>query len=213
MIERFDETNFIPLCNLLADKDAHLQGIINNWGYPPMWVRDNTFATLILTILEQQISLAAAFAAFKKLKEKIDPITPQSLLQLSDEALRQCYFSRQKVIYARALANALINEEINLQAFHFEEDEKVRTDLKKLKGIGNWTVDIYLIHALRRMDIFPLGDLALVNAIKDVKALPSTVSKEELLQMAAPWQPYRSIATMMLWHHYIQKKKPATIII
>jgi DNA-3-methyladenine glycosylase II len=75
-----------------------------------------------------------------------------------------------------------------------------------LKGIGHWTIDIYLIHALRRMDIFPVGDLALVNAMKEIKSLSASTTKEELIKIAAPWKPLRSIATMMLWHYYIQKR-------
>lgn len=210
---RFSEDNFHSLCDKISRKDAALKKVIKTYGYPPMWVRENTFPTLILTILEQQVSLASAFAAFKKLQEKIIDITPQNLLQLSDEELRQCYFSRQKIIYARGLATALINEQISLQQFEFEEDETIRTKLKRLKGIGDWTVDIYLIHALRRTDIFPLGDLALVNAMKEVKELPSTASKEDLLQIAQQWKPYRSIATMIFWHHYLSKRKTKTEII
>ena len=79
-------------------------------------------------------------------------------------------------------------------------------NLKKLKGIGDWTVDIYLIHALRRLDIFPTGDLALVNAMKEVKRMPGA-TKEDLQETAKLWQPYRTIATMMLWHYYIKKRK------
>ena len=99
-----------------------------------------------------------------------------------------------------------MNEKINLQQFEFEKDEIVRTKLKELKGIGNWTADIYLIHALRRMDIFPIGDLAMVNAFKEIKSLPSLIAKEELIKISEPWKPYRSIASMMLWHYYIQKR-------
>ena len=205
-MKRFAEENFRPLCDELIKRDDDLQLIVSKYGYPPMWTRDNTFATLILTILEQQVSLASAFAAFQKLKEKISLVTPQAVLQLSDEELRQCYFSRQKIQYARGLADALMKEEFNLQQFEFEDDDVVRTTLKKLKGIGDWTTDIYLVHALRRLDIFPLGDLALVNALKEIKSLPATSTKEELLKVSEPWKPYRSIATMILWHYYIQKK-------
>ena len=206
MIDRFDESNFQSLCDKLAKKDKEFRKVIKIYGYPPMWVRENSFATLILTILEQQVSLASAFSAYKKLNEKIGLITPKNLLKLSDEELRECYFSRQKIIYARGLAGALVKEEINLQQFEFEKDDVVRGSLKKLKGIGDWTADIYLIHALRRMDIFPIGDLAMVNAFKEIKSLPATTTKEELIIIAAPWRPYRSIASMILWHHYIQKK-------
>ena len=205
-MNRFEEENFRLLCDELIKRDSDLKLIIEQYNYPPMWIRDNTFATLILTILEQQVSLASAFAAFQKLKEKIALITPQNVLQLSDEELRECYFSRQKIVYARGLANALINEEINLQQFEFEEDSVVRTTLKKFKRIGEWTTDIYLIHALRRLDIFPLGDLALVNALKEIKRLDVTTGKEELLKLSEPWKPYRSIASMILWHYYIQKR-------
>ena len=207
MIKRFDESNFLSLCNKLTKKDKDLNKIVTQYGHPPMWVRENSFATLILTILEQQVSLASAFAAYQKLKQRIEPITPQNLLQLSDEELRQCYFSRQKIIYARGLASALINEEISLQQLEFEKDEMVRTKLKELKGVGDWTADIYLIHALRRTDIFPIGDLAMVNALKEIKQLPSTTSKEELIKLSEPWKPNRSIASMMLWHQHIQKRK------
>ena len=205
-MNRFEEENFRLLCDELIKRDSDLKLIIEQYNYPPMWIRDNTFATLILTILEQQVSLASAFAAFQKLKEKIALITPQNVLQLSDEELRECYFSRQKIVYARGLANALINDEINLQQFEFEEDSVVRTTLKKLKGIGEWTTDIYLIHALRRLDIFPIGDLALVNAVKEIKALPVETTKEQLINISQAWVPYRSIATMILWHYYIQKR-------
>jgi len=205
-MNRFTEENFRYLCGELIKRDKDLKLIIEQFGYPPMWTRDNTFATLILTILEQQVSLASAFAAFQKLKEKLPLITPQNVIQLSDEQLRECFFSRQKIIYARGLAKALINEEFNLQQFEFEEDDVVRTTLKKLKGIGEWTTDIYLIHALRRLDIFPLGDLALVNAMKEIKRLTVTTAKEELLKISEFWKPYRSIATMMLWHYYIKKR-------
>jgi DNA-3-methyladenine glycosylase II len=92
-----------------------------------------------------------------------------------------------------------------------EEDEVVRRELKQLKGIGDWTADIYLLHALQRTDIFPTSDLALVNSIKMIKGIPS-ISKEELVQLSRPWQPYRSVATMIFWHYYIKKKNINTLI-
>jgi DNA-3-methyladenine glycosylase II len=208
----FNEGNFYIICNKLFSIDPHLNQIITTHGLPPMWTRENTFATLILTILEQQVSLASAFASYTRLLNKITEITPQKLLALSDEELRACAFTRQKIGYARGLATALIEEKFSLQQFEFEEDEVVRKTLKELKGIGDWTVDIYLIHALRRTDIFPVGDLALVSAMKEVKQLPPTTTKEELVQIAEAWRPYRSIATMILWHHYLQKRKPKVLL-
>jgi DNA-3-methyladenine glycosylase II len=205
MVQTFNNTNFFTLCDELADRDKFLAAIKTEYGYPPIWTRPNTFSTLVLTILEQQVSLASAFAAYKKLLEKLDTITPEKILALNDEELRSCYFSRQKIVYVRGLAQAVSNKQINLEAFAKQPDEEVRTTLKKLKGIGDWTVDIYLMHALQRLDLFPLGDLALVNAMKMRMQLEKP-TKEELLAIAESWKPYRTIATMMLWHYYIKKK-------
>jgi len=202
MIERFEGDSLEGIYKKLAKKDADLARIIREHGYPPLWVRPNTFETLVLTILEQQVSLASAYAAYKKLKEKIR-ITPTALLSLSDEDLRSCYFSRQKIVYTRGLAEAILNKTIRLKWFEEQPDEVVRTSLKALKGIGDWTVDIYLIHALRRLDVFPLGDLALVNAIRLVKNEP-TATKQQLELMSEQWKPYRTAATMLFWHHYIK---------
>jgi DNA-3-methyladenine glycosylase II len=201
---QFTKENFHAICDELAATDKCLQQILTEYSYPPFWTRPNTFETLVLTILEQQVSLASAYAAYKKLKELISDITPQKVLQLSDEELRSCYFSRQKIIYVRELANAIVSKQINLERFEKEEDAIVRKELKALKGIGDWTVDIYLIHALKHSDVLPLGDLALVNAVRMIKNKPFT--KEQILKLSNKWKPYRSIATMMLWHYYIWKK-------
>ena len=203
-MEKFDGTNFHQLCDLVAKKDKDLRKIIKEFGYPPLWTRPNTFETLVLTILEQQVSLASAYAAYKKLKERID-ITATNLLSLTDEELRNSYFSRQKIIYVRELATAIISKRIDLKKFEEQENELVRTELKKLKGIGDWTVDVYLLHSLGRTNIFPVGDLALVNSIKMIKNL-AQVKKEELIGLSEKWKPYRSIATMIFWHYYINKK-------
>jgi DNA-3-methyladenine glycosylase II len=202
----YTKENFHSICKLLADKDDALKKIIELYGLPPMWTRPAIFQTLILTILEQQVSLASAYAAFKKLKEKTGLVTPKKLLALSDEDLRACYFSRQKIIYARELATAIITKKIDLKKLAVSTDDYIRTVLKQIKGIGDWTVDVYLIHALQRSDIFPLGDIALVNSLKHVKQLPISASKEELMAIAESWRPYRTIASMLLWHAYIQRK-------
>lgn len=206
MIQRYNESNLHLYCDAVAARDGDLKKLLQVHGYPPLWVRPNTFATLVLTILEQQVSLASAYAAFKKLGEKLKTVTPENLLQLSDDELRACYFSRQKTAYARGLATALLTNEINLQHLNNEPDDGVRIKLKKLKGIGDWTVDIYLIHALRRCDVFPVGDLALIKAMKLVKGLPASTTKEVLLNVAKPWQPHRTFATLLLWHYYVQTR-------
>ncbi len=117
MIKRFDTMIFHQLCDELAAKDVDLNHITATYSYPPFWVRPNTFDTLVLTILEQQVSLASAYAAYKKLKEKLNEIIPENILALTDEELRQCYLSRQKIIYVRELARAIVSRQINLIAF------------------------------------------------------------------------------------------------
>ena len=202
--ECYSERELKLMFGPVARNDNDLSGIIEQYGYPPDWTRPNSFETLVLTILEQQVSLASAYAAYKKLKERV-PFIPAMVLKLRDEELKSCYVSRQKIIYIRQLADAIASDTINLKKFETQPDDAVRTELKKLKGIGDWTVDIYLIHALRRKDIFPTGDLALVNSIKMVLKKES-INKKELLNISEQWKPYRSFATMLFWHYYIRKK-------
>lgn len=202
----FDSANFYGFCDQLARKDKDLAGIIRTYGYPPMWVRPNNFQTMILFILEQQVSLASAYAAFRKLREKTGYVTPARILRLTDEELRACYFSRQKIVYARELARAVQNRKISLKKMDALQDEAVREKLIRIKGIGHWTVDVYLMHALQRTDLFPLGDIALVNSLKEVKKLSKDVTREKMLKIAEPWRPYRTIASMILWHSYIKKR-------
>lgn len=203
----FNNNNFRRICSKLAERDKHLRGIIKQYGYPPMWTRPATFQTLILTILEQQVSLASAYAAFKKLKENIGFVTPQKILLLSDAELKACYFSRQKIIYARELATSIQTKKLVLKKLSDQHEDDIRHELKKIKGIGDWTVDVFMMHSLQRTDLFPLGDIALVNSLKDVKQLPKHTSKEEILKIAESWRPYRTIAAMILWHAYIQKRR------
>lgn len=206
MHQVFDADTFHAFCDKLARKDNDLKVIIKAHGYPPMWTRPGTFQTLILTILEQQVSLASAYAAFKKLKQKISFVTPSRVLALSDAELRACYFSRQKMVYARCLADAILSKQLSLKKLSLATNDEVRSELKKIKGIGDWTVDVYLMHALQRTDLFPLGDIALVNSLKEVKQLHPQVTKDEMLAVAEPWRPYRTIAAMILWHAYIKKR-------
>jgi DNA-3-methyladenine glycosylase II len=206
MILQFSEADFKLICNRLSKKDKDLRSVIRAHGHPPMWTRPAIFQTLILTILEQQVSLASAYAAFKKLKQKIGHVTPAKILRLTDEELRACYFSRQKTIYARELAEAIQSKRLNLKKLSLGSDEEIRAELKRIKGIGDWTVDVYLMHALQRADLFPLGDIALVNSLKEIKKLPAQTSREDMLAIAESWRPYRTIAAMILWHAYICKR-------
>lgn len=202
----FNDDNFRELCNHLASKDADLKRIIKEHGHPPMWTRPATFQSLVLFILEQQVSLASAYAAFKKLLERTVNVTPDAILSLTDEEMRACYFSRQKIVYARELSHAVITKQLRIKKHFSQPDNLIREEMIKLKGIGHWTIDVYLMHCLRRTDLFPLGDIALVNSLKENKRLPKDVSKEKMLKIAEAWRPYRTIASMILWHDYIKKR-------
>ena len=160
----FNKNNFRQLCDEVGSKDGDLKNILNQYGYPPMWTRPCSFQTLIHFILEQQVSLASARAALIKLKEKTGTITPLKLLALSDEEMKSCYFSRQKLKYARHLADAIVSKKLALKKLAALPDEDVRKELTSIKGIGNWTADVYLLFALHRTDVFPTGDLAMMNA-------------------------------------------------
>jgi DNA-3-methyladenine glycosylase II len=203
MSEQFTKATFYPICDQLALMDADLATIITNHGYPPLWSRPNTFETLVHIILEQQVSLASALSALNKLKERVQQLTPARLLLLTDEEMRACYCSRQKTAYIRYLAEALLSGQLNLTELEHLPNDEIRAKLIILKGIGHWTIDVYLMFVLQRADIFPSGDLAAVNAMKRVKGLPKTTTKEELIELATIWQPYRTVATMLLWHFYL----------
>ncbi len=198
--------NFYHICHLLAQKDPDLQRIVDTYGLPPFWTRPNIFQTLVLTILEQQVSLASAYAAYKKLKQKIGFVTPKKILALSAEDLRACYLSRQKTVYVKELATAIVKKRLSLKKLSLAADDEIRTELKQIKGIGDWTVDVYLIHALHRTDLFPLGDVGLVTSLKEVKQLGKAATKAEMLAVAESWRPYRTVATILLWHAYIKKR-------
>ena len=207
MINRFTQGNYHAICDKLAAADPNLAAIIKAHGYPPFWSRPNSFETLVHIILEQQVSLASALSALNKLKERLQELTPARLLLLTDEEMRACYVSRQKNGYIKYLAEALLSGQLNLAELEDMPDDEVRAKLVALKGIGNWTADVYLMFVLQHSDIFPVGDLAAVNAMKRVKNLPADITKEQMIEMATQWQPYRTIATMLLWHYYLSVPK------
>ncbi len=205
-ILRFTEHNFISICDELCKKDADLKKIIDTYGYPPIWKRAASFETLIHIILEQQVSLASALAALNKLKEKLGAITPQNLLALSNTALKDCYFSRQKIIYVQHLANFFLDGKLNLDALAKMDDDNIRSKLTKIKGIGNWSADVYLMMVLQRANLFPLGDIALIKSVRETKRLSKDIPKQSIAEIAAQWKPNQTIAAFILWHGYLRRR-------
>jgi DNA-3-methyladenine glycosylase II len=190
----------------LAQRDADLAAVLEKYGTPPLWVRDPGFPTLVYIILEQQVSLASARAAYQRLQQAVTPLTPRRFLKLTDGELKRIGFSRQKTRYTRLLAEAIRRRQFALHKLHELEDEHAREQLVALKGIGQWTADIYLLSALRRPDIWPVGDLALATAVQEVKRLRKRPSPEKLEKMSAPWRPFRAVAARLFWHAYLCKR-------
>lgn len=203
-----NNTSFIADLKKLIKRDRNLADIIDRWGYPPQWQRKPGFPTLIRIILEQQVSYASAKATFKRLNSVVENLTPESFLTLDDVELKAIGFSRQKTRYGRILAQAIFDRELDLESLSTATDQVVRRELIKIKGIGDWTVDIYLMMALQRQDVFPAKDLAVAIAVKEIKELSSRPTAAQLEIIAEPWKPYRAIATKILWHYYLNRKSP-----
>ena len=196
-------------CKQLSNDDPHLRIVCERYGTPPLWDREPGFATLLQIILEQQVSLASAKACFDKLTNRLDEVTPENLLTLNDAELKQIGFSRQKTSYARHLSEAILEKRADLDSLHHLPDAEVKAELTKLKGIGEWTSDIYLLMALLRPDVMPKGDIALHAAWHRLSGEPKP-SSDEFLEIATRWQPYRSVAARLLWHFYLSEKKNGT---
>ena len=188
----------------LSKKDKVFALIIEQFGIPAIPARPQGFETLALLILEQQVSIDSAKATFLKLKNVVESFTAKYLLALSFEDYRTCGVSRQKTSYIKALASAVINKDIDIESLPFKSPDAVREELIKIKGIGNWTIDVYLIFCLKSTDIIPLGDIAVVNTIKELFNIDD---KNEMETYTKSWSPHRSAATFLLWHYYLGKRK------
>jgi len=187
----------------LAARDAHLARVIERHGAPALRTREPGFATLVYIILEQQVSLASARATYDKLLTKVKPLTPRRFLKLDKRTLRRVGFSRQKIVYARLLAEEIAGRKLDLRALDELDDDAVRARLTALKGIGPWTAENYLLMALRRADVWPAHDLALQIAVHEVKELRKRPTPETLEKISEAWRPWRSVATRIFWHHYL----------
>lgn len=198
---------FHQALNVLKEKDPDLSNILASLGPPPLWKRDPGFPTLVRIILEQQVSLASARAAFHKLLQTVSLLTPEEFLKLNGKALRQIGFSHQKANYCYHLAESIRSGFLNLGGLRKMEDEQARAELIKIKGVGQWTADIYLLIALRRPDVWPTGDLALAAAVQRVKRLGARPSSPEMETLSVLWKPYRSVAARIFWHHYLNTQK------
>jgi DNA-3-methyladenine glycosylase II len=191
----------------LAERDPALERVFSQYGYPPLWNREPGFSTLTFIILEQQVSLSSAKAAFERLQNTLGgTVTPEGFLALSDDTLRQIGYSRQKVTYTRGLAEAVLGGHLDLPALAHLPDPDVSAALQQLKGIGQWTADIYLSECLLRPDVLPKGDIAMLEAFRVLKGLDARPDHPTFVAGTEHWRPWRSVGTRLLWHFYLSEK-------
>ena len=190
----------------LAARDETLAAIHAAYGDPPLWRRATGFQTLVHIILEQQVSLQSAKAMLVRLEAALQPFTPERFMELGDAYLRGLGVTRQKSAYLLELSHSIVAGELSFTRLARLSDEEARLVLTRVKGIGSWSADVYLLMAMRRADIWPAGDLALAVAMKELKGLANRPRPEELERLAEQWRPHRAVAARMLWQYYLAKK-------
>jgi DNA-3-methyladenine glycosylase II len=200
------ESSLCRAAKTLARRDNDLASIFRNLGPPPLWARPPGFSTLVKIILEQQVSLASAASLFARLKKNTTPFRPARMIELGEAHLKSLGLTRQKTAYCLHLAESLHTNRLRLSQLSLMNDADVKAALMEIKGLGSWSADVYLLMVLRRPDIFPATDLALVTAFTELKQLPSRPNTDQFLKMAEAWRPYRSVAARMLWQYYLAKR-------
>ena len=211
-VERLDETAFAEAIQLLGKEDPALSALLVEHGVPPFWVRPPGFETLVMLIMEQQLSLESAMATYRRLEELCGPVEPGSVLEAGDTGLRRIGVSRQKTGYLLGLADAVSSGAFDVQGLGQVNETAARKRLTSLKGVGPWTADVYLLSALQRTDIFPLRDRALQVGTQEALGLGRVPPQDQLELLSQPWRPIRSAAARLIWHSYLQRRgrgKPA----
>jgi DNA-3-methyladenine glycosylase II len=201
-----DDEIFTCAVSELTTTDPNLADLVAAHGIPTLWRRPPGFASLVLFVLEQQVSLASAAAAYAKVLTRVGVVAPATVLATTAEQLRLDGVSRQKDRYLRALATAVQGGELDLDALVTLEDHEVRASLLALPGIGPWTADVYLLACLGRPDVWPAGDRALQVSVAESLALHQVPDRGELLAIGDRWRPYRSTAARLLWHGYLSRR-------
>ena len=198
-----DEASLARAVSRLVKRDGDLARVVEEYGRPALWVREPGFETLVLTILEQQVSLASAAATHARLLAAAGEVTPARLAAMSDEEVRAAGITRQKSVYLRDLARLIVEGGLDLRGLERMDYDEARAELTKVKGVGAWTAEIYLLRALGRSDAWPAGDLALAIAAERVKRLASRPTTPELIVLAEAWRPWRAVAARILWQFYL----------
>ena len=190
----------------LVAADPALAAIVAEHGMPPFWSRPAGFRSLVLLILEQQVSLASGAAAYRRLRDRVRTVMPAAVLACTPEELRADGISRQKDRYLRSLALAVEEGALDLDALEDMDDDAVRRALVALPGIGPWTADVYLLACLGRPDLWPVGDRALQVAVAEALGLALVPDATELERLGERWRPHRSTAARILWNGYLARR-------
>jgi DNA-3-methyladenine glycosylase II len=171
-------------------------------GYPEPRIREPGYETLLRTIVGQQVSVAAAASMWSKLETVLGETNdPHLMLAASDEQLRSAGLSRQKSSYARSLAGLIVSGELDLDNLPGDDEEAIAA-LTKIKGIGRWSAEVYLLFAEGRPDIWPAGDLAVMREVGVLLGLNDRPDEKRTRELAEPWRPHRGAAAIFAWHHY-----------
>ena len=170
-------------------------------GYPPPRIRPTGYITLMRTIVGQQVSVAAATSVWNKLEAELGEVTPENLLAADFDTLRACGLSRQKQGYARSLCELVVGGEVDRENLPADDEEAIAL-LTRIKGIGRWSAEIYLLFAEGRPDIWPAGDLAVQAGIGKILGLAERPSEKEVRAIAASWSPHRGAVAILTWHCY-----------
>jgi DNA-3-methyladenine glycosylase II len=201
-----DEPALARAVRTLARAEPRFAHIVKRHGPPPLWPRDPGFQTLVLLMLEQQVSLAQGRAMYTRIANATGAVTPANVAALGGSGLRALGVTRQKSAYLAALADRLERSDFDLDALATLSDADADAALDALHGVGPWTAQCYLLFALRRSDVFPAADLALLEAVRQLWRLRARPSPEALARRAQAWRPHRAVAARLLWHHYLSER-------
>ncbi|MGH9210353.1 MAG: DNA-3-methyladenine glycosylase family protein [Acidimicrobiales bacterium] len=190
----------------VAERDPALGAVVAEYGIPAFWHRPATFATLVLLIVEQQVSLASAKAVFDRMVAAIGSMSPAAVLGAHDGVLPATGITRQKLRYVQLLAAAVAEGTFDLAGLAGQDDDDARTQLLALVGVGPWTAECYLLSALRRPDVWPVGDRALQVGVGEVLGLAEIPTSAELEAIGERWRPLRAVAARLVWHAYLCRR-------
>jgi len=201
-----DEASLHEACQSLAGAEPVFKLLLDEFGFPPLWAREEGFRSLVHIVLEQKISLASALVVFERVDNLCPDFNAEAFLRVPEQKLRDAGVSGSKIKYCRDIALAVVSGELALQEFSGYTDDAVRQALTSVRGIGPWTAGVYLMMALRRPDVWPSGDRALAVGVQEAFDHSELPGYSQLDAMAEAWAPYRASAARMIWHAYLKKR-------